>query len=129
MFADEEWNEPSEDSLFLVQPGHGLAGLGGRGVLSGWRSSHGAAELSLPRARRVHSPAASPSPTSPSTPATPGSLTRTDHRDRDHPLALAGAAAPGSRRRHTSPAPPVDRWVQQQLRWTILPPRPRDAHV
>ncbi|XP_034231427.1 uncharacterized protein LOC117639663 [Thrips palmi] len=28
--SDEEWNEPSEDSLFLVQPG--LSGLGGRGT-------------------------------------------------------------------------------------------------
>lgn len=104
--ADEEWNEePTEDSLFLVQ------GLPGRAVLSGlsgWRGSHAtAAELSLPRARRVHSPAspASPSPTSPVAPGHQG--------HQGHPLAAPAstpaAAANGPRRRHASPAPPPDR--------------------
>jgi hypothetical protein len=48
--ADEEWNEqPSEDSLFLVQPT-----VGGRSCSSSsWRGP--GADLSLPRARRVHS--------------------------------------------------------------------------
>jgi hypothetical protein len=46
-FADEEWNEhPSEDSLFLVQPT-----VAGRS--SSWKGP--GADLSLPRARRVHS--------------------------------------------------------------------------
>ncbi|KAK3908946.1 Duffy receptor alpha form [Frankliniella fusca] len=95
--SNEEWNEePSEDSLFLVQPGR----VGG-----GWRGSHASAELSLPRARRVQSPAASPSPTSP---AAPGSLTRDRERDH-HPLAGAAPAAAGPRRRHASPTPPLDR--------------------
>jgi hypothetical protein len=48
--ADEEWNEqPSEGSLFLVQPT-----AGGRSCSSSsWRGP--GTDLSLPRARRVHS--------------------------------------------------------------------------
>jgi hypothetical protein len=49
--ADEEWNEqPSEDSLFLVQP---TAGGRNCSSSSSWRGP--GADLSLPRARRVHS--------------------------------------------------------------------------
>ncbi|KAJ4430853.1 hypothetical protein ANN_19444 [Periplaneta americana] len=62
MFQDEEWNEqPSEDSLFLVQPT-----AGGRSCSSSsWRGP--GADLSLPRARRVHSSGIE-SPSSPSSP-------------------------------------------------------------
>lgn len=46
--TDEEWNEqPSDGSLFLVQPT-----AGGRSS-SSWRGP--GTDLSLPRARRVHS--------------------------------------------------------------------------
>ncbi|XP_067014676.1 serine/arginine repetitive matrix protein 2 [Anabrus simplex] len=45
--SDEDWTEqPSEDSLFLVQPGRSVGG-------GSWRGP--GTDLSLPRARRVHS--------------------------------------------------------------------------
>ncbi|KAJ9600013.1 hypothetical protein L9F63_009677 [Diploptera punctata] len=117
--SDEDWNEqPSEDSLFLVQPT-----TGGRSCSSSsWRGP--GADLSLPRARRVHSSGIE-SPSSPSSPVGNVSGTPPDlqafRRRRAEERQRSPSPSPSANKKISSgPLSPRDRFKDAKEKFLLL---------